>query len=347
MKYIGLMTLLVMISLQPIVAQEIGKKEIVLMNQIARNCLEFPFLKFPRPEIIVDRELQNYQDHKRWFMRDYGQLKAYNQDALNSQHIIRGKPFSEHVSNCTKLIKTTQSKLENDKSAKPSKKAQTKINDALWQCELASKWIDNPKKYNANYSSISTYYDYYINTLNEAQELDNRVVSWKKEEIEKCNQVFVPKYLALKEKKQKEDEAKRAVTEAKRLEHQQKIEAAYAAKRTKAESLGYKGVYEGITTLVEELNQGYSTIDDVKPYLVVQDYLDKFSVVNLVDNYAVYGYSRNTVEYIQVAVVKQPGQFYGDGAMLADGFYAIDGIAEFITVLGAKKQLIILRKVSE
>ncbi|WP_413665756.1 cell envelope integrity protein TolA [Microbulbifer sp. CNSA002] len=318
-----------------------------LMNNIVKNCKEIPALEFPRPEVRFDWELKEFNDHKRWIMRDLEKLESKGGKTFNLKRFVTGKSFSEVVSDCKRVINITDNKLAEESAGMPGGEAQEKINQALWKCEHANKWIDDPEKFNANYDSISDYYNGYKRDLEEAKQLDSRVSSWKKQEIESCNQVFEPKYLALKEKVDQENSLKRKAEEKKQQEQQRKAKEAYAAEQSRAKSLGYKGVSQGITSLIYKLSDGYSSISEAKSYLVEQDYTESYKVVNIIDDYVIYGHSPNDYEYIQVAVTKQPDRFYSDGAPLPSGYYAVQGMTEFVSVAGATKQIIILNRVSE
>jgi len=331
----------------PANAAELTRQQIDLMKQIALNCSELPHLTFPRPKTQYDYELRTFEQSAGWVMRDLEKLKSDNPDALNSTHVVRGKPFIEHATRCTQLMETTNAQITKEKASTPSPEAQQKINDALWKCDMANKWIDNPKKYNATYDSITAFYEYYLNDMEEAKRLDAKVVAWKEVEIKQCDQVFVPKYLAMQAEQQQQEAAKQAVETAQKLERQQKLQAAYAAKTAKAKALGYKGVRQGIATLLDELKNGYASVDDVKPYLVEPRRIEHFQVINVVGDYVVYGYHRNTVEYIRIAVVKQPEHFYGEDAFLPNGFYTVEGLSDFVSVFGARQQLLVLKHVSE
>ena len=46
-----------------------------LVNDISRNCSELKQLSFPRPEVNVDREVEDFQNHVKWIQRDLAELR--------------------------------------------------------------------------------------------------------------------------------------------------------------------------------------------------------------------------------------------------------------------------------
>jgi hypothetical protein len=222
--------------------------------------------------------------------------------------------------------------------------------------------IDNKEIQGTEYDLIPPYYDKYINGVKEAKLLDSRVASWKGPQISLCNKILVPKFLAMKKENEAKIAAHLAAKEAKRLEREQKEAAelivrqqeekeAAVARKAKAKSLGYKDLYPGISSALNTLNNGHSSLKDLKQYLITHSGSEKFVVVSIVGNYVIYGLNRQKsqfeYEYIQVAVIKQSKGFYGDGASLPNSFYAIKGMKDFSSVLGVTKQLLILKEISE
>lgn len=343
-KALIILSVLLVISSQAI-AQEVSKKEKSLMKDIARNCQSVPDLKFPRPGVYIDRELQDFQDSEKYFKRDMSALTKLMPDAEQSEFIVWKIPFNQHVSICKSKIKNIRYKLDKEQQAKPNKAAQKKIKFALQQCQWANRWLDNLQKW--DYLTIEQYYNSYLEARDAALSMDKRVASWNATEIEMCDTVFVPKFIALKKEKTKKNEAKKALQKAVEFEQQQKLSAIYKAKEARAVNLGYKGVYEGLVMLVDGLNKGWESLEDVKPYLVEPQPSDRFFVSSIVDDYVIYGYQRNSREYVQVAIEKEAGLFYGNNAPLPYGFYEIKGTNDFVSVLGARQQLIVLKHISE
>jgi hypothetical protein len=328
MKIFNIYRFILLVLLVPlqVEAQQISIEQNDIMNRITRNCLEMPVIHFPRPE-GYDSELREYFDYFRYFSNDLAELRDINPNAESSTAIVHGKPFVEHLANCKKIIESTQAELDKIEASTPNREALTLIDQALWDCNVAINWIDSPEKYNANFNGINEIYERYIRNRDKAISLDDRVKSFRNDELEKCNNNFIPKFLALK------------------VEYENAEEAILQQRNDKAKSFGYAGIHTGFTQLIDDLNSGLTTIDDAKKYLY--EPIEGFKVINVLDGVVVYGYNRNSSEYLQLAVVRENGKYYGDGAYIETGLYGIHGIKEFVTVLGARKQLVVLKKVSE
>lgn len=326
-------------------AQQFSGEQQDLMNQIARNCNEMPIIHFPRPKDTIDRELQDFKDSARWFQRDLGKLIAIDPNAEGSMAIVRGKPFKDHLDKCKDIIAKTQLELKKLESVTPSKEAIEVIDKALYFCELANKWIDSPKKYNADYDSIESYYKYYIKDRDKSISLDNRVVKYKESELGECNDVFVKKFLNLKAEHDGAEKVKLAKIEDEKSERRMKQEEIYRQKNNEAKSLGYSGVSGGINSLLDDLNGGYTTINEAQKNLYELESSDRFSVVNVLDEFVIFGSNYNSSEYRQIAIVREKGSYYGEGAEIEDGFYSLVGTEEFVSVLGARTQLVVLKRI--
>ncbi|SHF91168.1 DUF4398 domain-containing protein [Vibrio gazogenes] len=323
-----------------------------LMDSIARRCTSMPKLDFPRPDPYADTALDLYKQRKRWFMKDLKELKEMNPDMLNSEYIIGGQPFNETLSHCQSLIDVTESEL----AKIPSRDVQQAVDKVLSNCELGKKWIDNPTRYNTNYSYISDLFYSYKEQLEKIRQQKVDIL-WKTDELNQCDEVFSSKYADLKaaeEKKQHdrmvaeravqaERDAKQAKIDAKRAEAQaeanRKEQAIHDEKVRKARALGYKDVLKGMTPLMIRLRNGNLSIDDAESYLVDLKYDDVFYLDNIVDDYVIYSNNRTTV-----ALPKYDGRFYDMGSPLPRRVYSIEGMEEFVTVLGDTRQVLVLEE---
>lgn len=336
------------VVVSPLVMGQGGQKEERrLMDNIVRNCVNnIPVVVFPRPDLRVDQDLQSFSDSKRWLKRDLKDLRRINPDAEKSSFFIRGKAFSSHLKLCQKKLDTIQAELNEFISKKPSKIALAKLDNALWSCNVATRWLEEPEKLGDPRRNIAMHYDRYLVGIERALKLDSKINSWKEAEIKACNEMIVPRSLALKNKQK----TKIALKNQRKINEEAlklaQAKESHDAKTRKSQSLGYKGFYGGITSLLDELGHGQTTIEDFRPYLFLPDSGDRFYVDSIVGESVIYGFKRNSSEYIRIAVKKESGKYYGDGAALADVYYSVVGIEEFVTVLGHTKQVVIFSAVS-
>jgi len=342
-SYILLLLLIVMPFLA--CSQEPSNHERELMGQIAANCRDsLPVLKFPMSDYYLNRAIEDLPHIGKYLERDLTELKKTLPDAEQSTVLVWGKPFSQHVSECKNKIANIRKKLENEQEKRPNKNAREKISDALWRCKNGLIDLNRKKK---DYKSIESSYNYYIKFRDEAISLDKKTALWKEKEILKCDTILMSGFIKLKNKRMQDIAKKKLVQRAEDIKRQEQWKALYNAKEERVKRLGYSGFYTGITVHIDELNQGYSTLKSMKGYLLEPSSSDTFYVNSIVDNYIIYINNKNTREYMQIAVEKVNGEFYGNAAPLPYGFYKIIDSKEFITVLGVKQQLIVLKRVAE
>ncbi len=152
---------------------------------------------------------------------------------------------------------------------------------------------------------------------------------------------------AIKEKKEQEKLAQQKMEEelkkeaAKDAEERRKV---YEEMNKKAIKMGFSGIYEGIYDTIVNISDGTISFESAKKYLIESDESDinRFRVQGLVGKYAIYVHESRGQ---QIALIKEHGMYYGNDALLQDGFFKIVGIQQFNTVLGATAELIILKRV--
>lgn len=361
------LTLLLPLSFFALQAQsaELSRNDISLMNQIARNCMSMPTLSFPRPSGSIDRGVEDFQNYKRWFFRDMNQLKKNNPSAISSSKRIKGKPFINTARACQEKILDIDAKLTKATAAKPSQRGQQKINDALFSCDLANKWLDNPAQYNAGYEAITDQFQKYTRDLEQAKSIDKKVLSWKAKEIGFCNSTVKDKYTALKSKydaeqakmlaaKKAKEEAQKAAIEAERLAAEKRYEADRKEREAQfqrhlatAKSKGYKHYREDILSFVEDVASGRINLNKAPKFLISRNGRDNFKVMSVVGDNVVYGLAKDNFDIVQIAVKKQNNRFYNQGSQLPYGYYALEDIKEFTTVVGATVQILVLEEVAK
>lgn len=344
---------------QSVAPQKLTNKELEVAKNIASNCLFLKEIDYSQSENSIKNQLVSFRNSKKGIDKNLQKLDTINPSARNSNHIIRKQPFSQLLSNCQAKINSEeqkQSDFASGKSAIPPTAvnlfldghAVSSFNDAMFDCKVGKNTL---KKSPSKLNQLEGFYNSYKSNISTAIEADKRILEYKKDRIDDCNTNFESKYLSLtaqqekqqKEKQQKEQEAKLAAEEQRRKKEAEIEEMEIAT----AKSLGYEGINHGITFMLDNLNDGYTTLDGAKRYLIQKNYVDKFKVINVVGNLVIYGFTRENYEFVQIAVEKEPGRFYGENAKLPNRLFSVTGTETFVSALGAQKQLIVLKEITQ
>lgn len=305
-----------------------------LMKQIATQCDELRQLKFPIPEEEFDYETGEFEQDVSDIERLLSRLKAIDADAANSTFDVYGKPFCERLKATFATIERNRKEIAAVKADAPNPEALAAVDDAL---RVARQTIngDNP---------LELSYAYYAENMAKAKALDGRAIEKRRAEIEQWGAPLVARFRAAKQAQQEkiaaEDAARKAEDTAREKTAQRNRERAKA----QAKTLGYEDIETGIVSTIDQLRDGSLTVRDAKKNLIDHDPQDDFQVQSVVGGYVVYVYRRRDALF-QVAVVREKDGFYGDGAELKTGLYAVQGMQAFKTVLGASTEILVLKHV--
>lgn len=309
-----------------------------LMTQIVNTCEGIRELTFPRPEARVDREAEDFTNHARWLERDLAKLRETNPAAIDSPTAIRGKPFNARVQAALAIVEKNRSALEADKVARPNPNALSQVDFAIVVARKAAKETEG-------FDGLSMAYQVYSESLDKAKSLDARALDARRSELAEVQETFVKKYTTAKDAHEKQiavAEAKQAAAEAITAKQENDL---WEKKKAESKALGYKHPEDGIVNLLDQLRDGLTSLADAKTLLVYHDPSDDFQVQSVVGSHVIFGYKRNSSEFIQVALVREKDAFYGEGTRLSGESFAVVGSQRFTTVLGAEKEILVLKRV--
>lgn len=254
---------------------------------------------------------------------------------------LDGHPFNETAQACLDQVSKIDAGLAEYHRVAPNEEAQDILHTAIENCEMGTKAINSHDSYD-NYEGIASYLKTYNESLAEAKQLDKKVNTWRTAEVADCESNFVAEFEVFKgryEQLQAVIQEREAAKLAARKKH-------IASRNARAKTLGYKGVYFGITRALNNVKSGKESITDIQPYLIEANWNDEFQVQSIANPYVIYGYHNSHDEFIQIAVLKDKNQFYSEDAALVKGLYKLLGIEEFTTVLGVTKQVLVLERVA-
>lgn len=309
-----------------------------LMEQIVYTCTNLPELAFPRPEERSDQEANDFRRMASYLERDIALLREIDPAAVSSPAPIRGLPFNERVTNALAAIARTRQALRADADAAPNA-------DALAEVDWAIGVARGALRDTHDYGGLSTAHELYQKWLAQAAQVDPRAIEKRKSELEAVGSPFMAKYLAAKsaheaELAKRKEAATANATAARRIAHLN-----LERRKAEAKKHGLTEFEEGIVNVIEQLQDGSLSVKEAKSMLIYHDPADDFRVQSVVGKYVVYGFSRRRAEFIQIAVVREKGEFYGKDAELAGSMFNVVGIEEFKTVLGAGQQLVVLKRI--
>lgn len=321
------------------------------MDMLSRNCQELKILTFPRPE-GSDFDFRDYKDHVRWIERDLEQLRKIDAASEKSNRVIHGKPFAETLQMGQKIIAENKLKMGAAYAVMPNPKALEEIDKAIWSGQMGAKYMTYPgTNQDARFSAMSASYESYENYKKHAVELDSKVLEYRKAELKKCDESFVVPFLVLRDKREKENAIKKSIAEtskhAEAVKRDAEKEADWKTKTDIAKAKGFTAPYEGIVELIGELNDETQTLKEAKTLLVFTSDSDQFELASTSDKYSFYTVHSSFHTTVQIAVEKDAEAFYGVGSRLKYGMFKVIGSERFPTVLGAGRDLLILKGVAE
>lgn len=351
--------LLTAIPLQ-LFAKKVSDNEKHLMNQIAVNCSETPILYKPE-SVVNNNKVAEFNDSVRWVTRDIKELMKTSPEADKSEHKIMGKPFKEHIARCIDVFNKNQAALEQRANNQPKNEAVSKIESALFNCKVITKNSSSGDMDETSriFAEFPEFYAEYISNRDAAYALDEKVKQWKTNEIASCDhkvQVLKRQYdkeqAAIIAKATQEKEARKAKELAKEKERQRQIaeqkkreKKHLEAKTKKAKALGFRAYQAGLVKIIDLLNSGRLSLEEARSYLIETTSSDKFKFQSLINDYVVYAYTKDSFDVVQVALERKSGKFYGEGSELSHGLYRIKDTEEFTTLLGSRRQILVLGNV--
>lgn len=327
----ALALLLLSVSL---VAKEPAPEAQQLMKQLATQGDELRQLVFPISEEQFDYESRHFEREATAIERLLSRLKDIDPDAANSSFEIYGKPFSDRLRATYATIDGNRKVIAAVKADAPNPEALAAVDDAL---RVARQAIAGKNHLKESYAA-------YEENMAQASALDIRAIEKRRDEIEKWGVPLIARYRAAEQAEQEKlavaKAARNAEDDARKRNAQRNRERAKA----EAKKLGYENIETGIAATIEQLREGSLTIRDAKKNLVDHDPGDEFRVQSVVGGYVVYAYQHRNA-FFQVAVVPERDGFYGEGAELSTGLYAVQGMQALKTVLGAGTEIIVLKRV--
>jgi hypothetical protein len=345
-------------------AEELPPRERELVSRISHAISYMPVLEFPRPVFMSnDRELDEFQNGKKWFAEAYGELKEINPGIDNSRAEWRDGTVAD-------LLKTVKERIERNQSGldawlkekkeqervrelalkkqaeeaaeaerqKPDRRALEQIDHAIEFGKTGAKWVASPEKHDVGFQALTGHYNIYKNLKAEAEKKDARVIELRREELEFCEKNFVQPYLDLKNKNEEAERKKqeeRAKAEAERLARDEKE---HQARLALARKMGLKRECVGMVEFRELLRLGAVTGESARDFLIFPGPRDWFHVQNTVGKYVLYTCERGG-ELLQIALPKEKDGMYIEGTRLPEALFKFTGIETFKTVLGAEKQV--------
>jgi hypothetical protein len=315
-----------------------------LMQQITSNVSELAPLAFPRPErVLVDREMETYNDCSRWYKRDMTELLRICPQAKSLTCEIGGRRFCDTVNRVDAIISENDKLIGAEASNRPNPKALMLI-DRL-RLPVKSCFNTNEDGSPTTYERWEEVYQQCVADMAKAKEIDPRIFDRRKTEIAFINDVFIPKYLEIKKAHDEQEKLAREAQEAVIAAAEKADTERYQKMKGEAKQLGFDAPSIGIVNTIDSISQGMYSLKASQKYLIYSDAADDFRVQSVMGDYIIYACDRNSREIIQIAVVRDRDQFYGEGNALPGAKYKIIGSSTFQTVLGAQKDLIIFKAV--
>ena len=387
MKSIKILLLLSVVNLSTAIAQEPSEDEVNAMEKIVFTCKRMPTITFPLPDRdgIEMYNFKSYTKRIKDTLSEYPTIEHSNYNvngkAFNSifepcmnkikttetklygnssaqQKVLSTSTPTTHSTNHVIPTQTTTNTTPTVVNNRPNEKARDHLRGAFMLCDTAKHLKEKGK---LSDKKISLLYDHYHRAIEKAQAEDSRVNNWKKETIAECNQLITQQYLVIEEKKreakalaeasQRQAQLEREAQSKKEDETREKEkEEDFQRRLTRAKSLGYKSLEQGITIFLAKLKHNDLSMSSAKTSLVLKSYKDRFKVSSIVGNQIIYSYMQEGFDDFrikQIAVAKIANRFYEEDTPLPAGYYAFTGVREFTTVLGATKQIAMFKMVEE
>jgi hypothetical protein len=146
-------------------------------------------------------------------------------------------------------------------------------------------------------------------------------------------------------------EAAREAEEAKKEEERRaryaEQQALYEAEMKEfANKNGLDDIFFGLEYFYQRVVNGSLDLKEAKSLLIIPTSGDgDFKFTTFVDKYAIYGYVNSDFQFKQVAVIREKKRLYIKDSSLPDGYYALVKAEEFTTVLGAREQVLVFKRV--
>ncbi|SCY82831.1 hypothetical protein SAMN05216233_12469 [Desulfoluna spongiiphila] len=291
------------------------------MANVVRNAKDLKLLEIP----ASSRELDVYFDAKSWIERDYSALQATRPDIDKANFTVWGKSFSEELAKAKSIIQQNDEAIRKYEESKPVGESLELICKAVSFGETGAKWVADPEKYNATYSAMLEYYEYYTNDKEKAIAIDEKAYTFMQDEIEYCDKHFVEPFLVMKE------------------QYDAEVEAENERLAALADDLGFsKGPFIGIVDFVRAIQDKEIKKRHAKRYMVLQSSDDWFEVQNLDRKYVYY-----TNDDDQIALLREHDGVYSEGSELPNVIFKFVRFEDFVTILGVEKELAVFKAIDE
>lgn len=310
------------------------------METASRKCQGIAPLKSPpgRGEAEIYKRMRAEMDES------LADLRKANPEAEKSSLELFGQPFNKTVERALKVSAANDALLAKFPVDDVNEDARKKMDVAIYNADLAVKWLADPKKYDASLSDVMDTYREYLSAKKAAMELDPRAVAERQTKVDELEATFVKPCAALEGKVKQQEEIKAAVEQYEHSARMNQTTSTFdseSKRRIKvAKGRGFEGSVPSIQGLVLGLGDGRMTLDAAKKKLVFVE-KDCFKVLNTSDDFIFYATERQGGEPpVCVAVAREEGEFYGDNAPLRADVLSVLGAGRFTTAMGTDKDVV-------
>lgn len=325
-------------GMMPPSAEEMNTAEAII-----RRCEATQEITFPRPALVEDRELGTFLDLAERLEDDVATFeKQSGRKAEEATYDVLGKPFNQQLADCRGKVARVQSVM-------PHIFHRALLYDAesvATHCGSLLGSFSSADFSDSGARSMSNDYHAMLDDISTLEQADPEIMNWEDGALTKCREGLISRYdRYLKDKKVFEEE-ERIKAEERAVREEAQRQARIATLEALKDRFDVKEVYTSMAEFINAVGRGAIAVRDGDNYVIEVFGAERFKVSSLVDSYAIY--SRiNGSEFIQFAVEKESGVYYGQDTDLLNGYYQMAGSEKFRNVLGAVNEVLVFERIAE